>query len=90
MTRFVNQLCASLIVLSTLSDIFLLIAWCFLYICSLKKSYGRVFSMKIGSYKFILASTPAAVYEMLVKKSADYAGRPQTYAFYTQSLGKYW
>ena len=63
---------------------------CFLYICSLKKSYGRVFSMKIGSYKFILASTPAAVYEMLVKKSADYAGRPQTYAFYTQTLGMYW
>ena len=43
--------------------------------------------MKIGSYKFVLASTPAAVNEMLVKKSADYAGRPQTYAFYTESLG---
>ena len=43
--------------------------------------------MKIGSYKFVLASTPAAVNEMLVKKSADYAGRPQTYAFYTQTLG---
>ncbi|KAL9969844.1 hypothetical protein ACROYT_G022112 [Oculina patagonica] len=34
-----------------------------------------------------MASTPEAVNEMLVKKSADYAGRPQTYAFYTQSLG---
>ena len=44
--------------------------------------------MKIGSYKFVLASTPAAVNEMLVKKSADYAGRPQTYAFYTQTLGR--
>ena len=43
--------------------------------------------MKIGSYKFVLASTPTAVNEMLVKKSADYAGRPQTYAFYTQTLG---
>jgi len=43
--------------------------------------------MKIGSYKFVLASTPAAVNEMLVKKSADYAGRPQTYVFYTESLG---
>lgn len=36
-----------------------------------------------------MASTPEAVNEMLVKKSADYAGRPQTYAFYTQSLGKF-
>lgn len=43
--------------------------------------------MKIGSYKFVLASTPAAVNEMLVKKSADYAGRPQTYTFYNQTLG---
>ncbi|KAL9969845.1 hypothetical protein ACROYT_G022113 [Oculina patagonica] len=34
-----------------------------------------------------MASTPEAVNEMLVKKSADYAGRPQTYVFYTESLG---
>ena len=44
--------------------------------------------MKIGSWKFVLASSPEAVNEMLVKKSADYAGRPQTYTFFTQSLGK--
>ncbi|XP_078354569.1 steroid 17-alpha-hydroxylase/17,20 lyase-like isoform X2 [Oculina patagonica] len=34
-----------------------------------------------------MASSPEAVNEMLVKKSVDYAGRPQTYAFYTQTLG---
>ena len=43
--------------------------------------------MKLGNYKFVMASTPEAVNEMLVKKSADYAGRSQTYAFYTQTLG---
>ena len=42
----------------------------------------------MGSYKFVMASSREAVHEMLVKKSADYAGRPQTYAFYTQTLGK--
>ncbi|KAJ7331623.1 hypothetical protein OS493_019211 [Desmophyllum pertusum] len=34
-----------------------------------------------------MASTSEAVNEMLVTKSADYAGRPQTYALYTQSKG---
>ncbi|KAL9969843.1 hypothetical protein ACROYT_G022110 [Oculina patagonica] len=54
---------------------------------SLRKRYGRIFSMKIGSYKFVMASSPEAVNEILVKKSADYAGRPQTYAFNIRSLG---
>ncbi|KAJ7331625.1 hypothetical protein OS493_019213 [Desmophyllum pertusum] len=34
-----------------------------------------------------MASTPEAVKEMLVKKSADYAGRPQTYSIDAQTLG---
>ncbi|KAL9983486.1 hypothetical protein ACROYT_G005669 [Oculina patagonica] len=54
---------------------------------SLRDNYGGIFSVKLGSYKFVLVSTPEAVNEMLVKKSGDYAGRPQTYAFYTQTLG---
>ena len=43
--------------------------------------------MRLGSYKFVMASTPEAVKEVLVKKSADYAGRPQTYLFSTVTLG---
>ena len=35
-----------------------------------------------------MASSPEAVNEMLVKKSADYAGRPQTFNFDIRSLGK--
>ena len=38
-----------------------------------RKKYGKVFSMKIGSHKFVMASSSEAVQEMLVKKSADYA-----------------
>ena len=34
-----------------------------------------------------MASTPEAVKEMLVTKSVDYAGRPQTYGLYNLSRG---
>jgi len=56
-------------------------------LCSLKENYGYVFSIKIGSYKFVMASSPEAVREMLVKKSTEYAGRPQTYSIDTRTLG---
>ncbi|KAL9969841.1 hypothetical protein ACROYT_G022108 [Oculina patagonica] len=54
---------------------------------SLGEKYGRVFSLKLGSYKFVMASSPEAVKEMLVKKSVEYAGRPQTYSVNTRTLG---
>ncbi|KAJ7369556.1 hypothetical protein OS493_038136 [Desmophyllum pertusum] len=54
----------------------------------LRGNYGRVFSLKLGSYKFVMASTPEAVKEMLVTKSADYAGRQQTYGLCAITLGK--
>lgn len=56
--------------------------------CSLRENYGRVFSLKLGSYKFVMASSPEAVKEMLVKKSTDFAGRPQTYSVNTRTLGR--
>lgn len=55
---------------------------------SLKIKYGGVFSMKFGSYKFVMASTPEAVREMLLKKSVEFAGRPQTYSVVTRTLGR--
>jgi len=42
----------------------------------------------MGSYKFVMASTPEAVKEMLVQRSADYAGRPQTHFFLEFTLGR--
>lgn len=35
-----------------------------------------------------MASTPVAVKEMLLKKSADYGGRPQTYGIVVGTLGE--
>ena len=55
---------------------------------SLRENYGRVFSLKLGSYKFVMASTPEAVKEMLVQRSADYAGRQQTHFFLEFTLGR--
>ncbi|KAL9969643.1 hypothetical protein ACROYT_G021880 [Oculina patagonica] len=54
---------------------------------SVREKYGRVFSFKLGSHKFVMASTPEAVKEVLVKKSADYAGRQQTYSIEIGTLG---
>ena len=56
--------------------------------CSLEEIYGRVFSLKLGGHKCVIASTPEAVHEMLVKKSADYAGRPKTYSIEKGTLGR--
>ena len=36
-----------------------------------------------------MASTSEAVKEVLVKKSADYAGRPQMHVFYESTLGMF-
>ena len=57
--------------------------------CSLREKYGRVFSIKLGSYKFVMASTPEAIKEMLVNKSADYAGRQQTFGTQAFTLGRF-
>ena len=58
-----------------------------LLLCSLSENYGLVFSLKLGGYKFVMASTPEAVKEMLVQKSVEYAGRPQTYSVQRRTLG---
>ncbi|XP_068737026.1 steroid 17-alpha-hydroxylase/17,20 lyase-like [Montipora capricornis] len=54
---------------------------------SLRKKYGSVYSLKLGSYKFVLAEDAASVKEVLVKKSADYAGRPPFYSFLLETMG---
>ncbi|PFX14977.1 Steroid 17-alpha-hydroxylase/17,20 lyase [Stylophora pistillata] len=48
---------------------------------------GTVYSMKVGSFKLVVAENPASVMEVLVKKSADYAGRPPFHSFMIDSLG---
>ena len=58
------------------------------FLCSVRKNHGHVFSLKLGSYKFVMASSAEAVKEMLVKRSADYAGRPQSYVTNAQTLGR--
>ena len=54
---------------------------------SLRKKYGSVYSMKVGSYKLVIAEDADSVKEVLVKKSADYAGRPPFYSLVMTTLG---
>ncbi|KAL9961782.1 hypothetical protein ACROYT_G030801 [Oculina patagonica] len=54
---------------------------------SLRKKYGSVYSMKVGGFKLVIAEDADSVKEVLVKKSADYAGRPPFHSFVLSTLG---
>ena len=54
---------------------------------SLREKYGKLYSMKVGSFKTVVAEDAASVKEVLVKKSADYAGRPPFHSFVMTTLG---
>ena len=54
---------------------------------SLREKYGKLYSMKVGSFKTVVAGDAASVKEVLVKKSADYAGRPPFHSFVMTTLG---
>lgn len=54
---------------------------------SLRKKYGKLYSLKIGSFKTVFAEDAASVKEVLVNKSADYAGRPPFHSFQMTTLG---
>ena len=66
---------------------FMAIAFC-LSLFSFRLGYGRVLSFKLGKFKIVVAGTAAAVKEVLVTRSGDYAGRPQTYFFVALTLGE--
>ncbi|CAH3154020.1 unnamed protein product [Porites evermanni] len=53
---------------------------------SLRQNYGGVSSLRIGSHKLVMASTPEAVKEILVTRSADFAGRQRTYSLKERTL----
>ena len=46
-----------------------------------------MYSIKVGSYKVVVAEDADSVKEVLVKKSADYAGRPPFHTFQLATLG---
>ncbi|XP_020622991.1 steroid 17-alpha-hydroxylase/17,20 lyase-like [Orbicella faveolata] len=54
---------------------------------SMRKKYGAVYSMKVGSFKLVVAEDADSVKEVLVKKSADYAGRPPFHSLVMTTLG---
>ena len=46
-----------------------------------------MYSIKVGSYKLVIAEDAESVKEVLVKRSADYAGRPPFHSLVMGTLG---
>ena len=55
----------------------------------LTRKYGPVIAVRLGSQKMVIASSSKAVKEILVTKSADFCGRPQTHSSVNGTLGKF-
>ena len=51
------------------------------------KRYGKVFSVRMGSFKVVVAVSADSVKEVLVKRSGDYAGRPPFHMFDIITMG---
>ena len=52
------------------------------------KRYGKVFSVRMGSFKVVVAASADSVKEVLVKRSGDYAGRPPFHMFDIITMGE--
>ena len=55
----------------------------------MRKKYGTVYSLKVGSFKLVVAEDADSVREVLVKRSADYAGRPPFHRYHITSFGMF-
>ena len=58
-----------------------------LYSSSLRKKYGKLYSVRAGSFKVVFVEDSSAVHEVLVKRSADYAGRPPFFSYLQYTAG---
>ena len=63
--------------------IYLYFRYCHIFFYSLRKTYGGLFTIKLGSWRTVVAASPESIKEVLVTKSADFAGR---LLFYSISL----
>ena len=54
----------------------------------LEKQYGKVFRLYLGSKLVVVASGASAIKEVLVTKSAEFAGRPSLYSSEVYAEGK--
>ena len=49
-------------------------------ITHLEKTYGKIFSLKIGTHKAVVVSSFEGIYEGLVKNFGKFAGRPNVFS----------
>ena len=55
---------------------------------SLMKYYGRIISLRLGSFRVVIAASPESVKEVLITKSADFAGRPPQASYFYTTVGE--
>ena len=72
-----------------LASVFITPRWLLVFFFSLKKINGDIFSLKLGSYNSVIASSSETVKEMLVTQSFEYAGRSDSYSLYTLTKSMY-
>ncbi|CAN0174216.1 unnamed protein product [Lampetra planeri] len=51
-----------------------------IHLTQLARTYGPVYCLRVGGEDIVVLNNVESIKEMLIKKSADFAGRPQTYA----------
>uniref|UniRef100_S4RRW7 Steroid 21-hydroxylase n=1 Tax=Petromyzon marinus TaxID=7757 RepID=S4RRW7_PETMA len=51
-----------------------------IHLTQLARTYGAVYCLRVGGEDIVVLNNVESIKEMLIKKSADFAGRPQTYA----------
>ena len=52
------------------------------------KRYGKVFSVRLGSFKVVIAASADSVKEVLIKRSGDYVGRPPFHTLDIIAMGQ--
>nr|XP_032815065.1 steroid 21-hydroxylase-like [Petromyzon marinus] len=57
------------------------------HLAKLARRYGPVYSLRLGAHEMVVLNSAEVLREALIKKSADFAGRPQTYTGCAISFG---
>ncbi|XP_078721395.1 steroid 21-hydroxylase-like [Lampetra fluviatilis] len=57
------------------------------HLAQLARRHGPVYSLRLGAHEMVVLNSAEVLREALIKKSADFAGRPQTYTGCAISFG---
>ena len=58
----------------------------FIQFTNLAKQYGGIFKIKLFTTPVVIVNDPRSIQEVLIKQSAEFAGRPLSFRFQTTSM----